>query len=111
MIPSALDRPGGGTTDIERTETEVAHGYGLMQNYPNPFNPSTSIRFKIPRAVDVTLKIFNSRGEEVETLVAEYLALGQYTVEWDAVRFASGVYLYQLRAGRFVATKSLILLK
>jgi predicted GH43/DUF377 family glycosyl hydrolase/dienelactone hydrolase len=90
---------------------QIPKEFSLYQNYPNPFNPSTSIEFDLPKTSEVTLNIFNILGEEVATLISGRLSAGSYSYDWDASGFASGVYLYHLTAGDFIATKKLILLK
>jgi hypothetical protein len=85
--------------------------YELSQNYPNPFNPSTSIQFTIPAQDVVTLKIFNVLGQEMMTLLSEKMDAGKHIVRFDASRLTSGVYLYQVTAGKFVETKKMVLLK
>ena len=83
----------------------------LLQNYPNPFNPSTAVQFSLPRSGYVTLKVYNTLGEEVATLVAENLAAGKHQVEWNAKDFKSTIYFYRLQMGALVETKKLLLLK
>jgi len=83
----------------------------LRQNYPNPFNPSTQIRFTVPKAADVTLKIFNVLGEEVATLAAGREEPGEHAVAWDASKMPSGVYFYRLSAGGFLQTKKMVQMK
>ncbi len=83
----------------------------LSQNFSNPFSPSTAIRYELPTQSHVILKIFNSLGQEVATLVSQEKEAGRYEVRWDAADFSSGVYLYRLQAGEFVETKKLLLLK
>ena len=85
--------------------------YQLMQNYPNPFNPSTVIRYGLPRDGFVTLKVYDILGRKVATLVNEYEAAGSYNVTFNASNLASGIYIYQLKSGDFVANKKLILMK
>jgi endoglucanase len=85
--------------------------YHLGQNYPNPFNLSTNISFGIPLKSLVSLKIFDILGREAATLANEDMAAGNYTRQWNAENLASGVYFYQLRAGSFIETKKLVLLK
>jgi hypothetical protein len=85
--------------------------FNLHQNYPNPFNPTTSIDFDLPKTSEVTLKIFNVLGEEMTTLVSDRLSAGNYSYEWDASNMASGIYLYRLKAGDFVETKEMILMR
>ncbi|HCA80120.1 MAG TPA: hypothetical protein DEP53_10340, partial [Bacteroidetes bacterium] len=79
--------------------------------YPNPFNPSTTIRFEIPEAGHVSLKIYDVLGKEAAALLGEYLDPGIYSVQWDAGRFVSGMYFYCLRAGSVVQVKKLTLLR
>ncbi len=83
----------------------------LSQNYPNPFNPSTKISYSIPRTGYVSLKVFNSLGIEVRTLLSEEKTPGVYTVEFNAGNLPSGIYFYTIRADNFVSTKKMILLK
>lgn len=86
--------------------------FSLEQNYPNPFNPSTSIQYTLASKQFVTLKIFNSLGEEVETLVNEYQEAGVHSKLYILnSTLPSGIYLYQLKAGEFVQTRKMILLK
>lgn len=101
---------------IEEGNETVANGFELHQNYPNPFNPTTQISFTIPKALQVSLKIYNIRGQEVRTLVSEMRNAGTHTVQWNGldnrgVKVASGVYIYTLRAGEFVQTKKMTLMK
>lgn len=88
----------------------------LEQNYPNPFNPSTTIRFGLPRAAHVTLRVFNLKGQVIATLVDEPVQAGEHSVTWAATdlqnnRVASGVYLYQLIADDYTETKKLVLVR
>ena len=96
---------------VEAIGGEVPMEYALQQNYPNPFNPSTIIEFSVPRSNYVTLKVYDTLGEEVATLLSENMTAERYKVKWSASRFASGVYFYLLQAGEFVQTKKLLLLK
>lgn len=106
------------TTSVEEdgNVTNVPGNFELMQNYPNPFNPTTAIRYALPEASHVTLKIYNLRGELVKTLVDGYQAALTYQVTWNGYneagqKVAAGVYLYQLQAGNHKQTMRLILLK
>jgi hypothetical protein len=85
--------------------------YVLEQNYPNPFNPSTKISWQSPVGSQQTLKIYDILGNEVATLVDEYKPAGRYEIEFNASTLPSGVYFYQLKAGEYVNTKKMILLK
>ena len=90
--------------------------FSLEQNYPNPFNPSTSIQYSLASTQFVSLKIFNSLGEEVETLITGYQEAGVHSKLYILNSSAdgglpSGVYYYQLKAGEFVQTRKMIILK
>ncbi len=90
--------------------------FALDQNYPNPFNPSTEIRFALPRAAIVTLTVYTISGELVTTLVNEEMEAGYYNVHWSGtsssgLAVSSGLYLYHIQAGDFVATRKMVLLK
>jgi photosystem II stability/assembly factor-like uncharacterized protein len=102
-------RPAGSTA-VE-PDRSFPTEYVLDQNYPNPFNPSTNIKYEIPNADHVTLKVFDLLGGEVATLVDEAKQPGTYSVQFDAGKLASGVYFYRLQAGDFVAGKKLLLLR
>ncbi|MBS1492724.1 MAG: T9SS type A sorting domain-containing protein [Bacteroidetes bacterium] len=85
--------------------------FGLVQNYPNPFNPSTTIKYFIPTKNFVTLKIYDSKGTEVMTIVNEYKDTGEYEIQLNNTNLSSGVYYYKLIAGDFSETKKMIILK
>ena len=91
--------------------TELPKNFTLEQNYPNPFNPRTNISFVIPNSSFVILKIYDLLGNEIETLVNEEKSAGTYEVNWNATKFASGIYFYKMQAGYFIETKKMILLK
>lgn len=98
------------TSDVEQIDN-LPQEFSLSQNYPNPFNPSTTINFSIPQSSFVTLKIYNSLGQEVETLVADELGAGSYKFDWNAESLTSGIYFYKLQSGNFIETKKMTLLK
>ena len=85
--------------------------YKLEQNYPNPFNPTTTIKYSVPEMSKVSVTIYNLLGEELAALVNEEKVAGYYTVEFNAAALPSGVYFYQLKAGDFMQTKKMILIK
>lgn len=89
----------------------IPRAFELHQNFPNPFNPVTTIRFEIPRQAAVRLSVFNLLGQEVAVLVDQGLDPGVKEVAFDGSAFASGVYLYRLRAGSDVAVRRLILVR
>jgi hypothetical protein len=90
---------------------QVPDQFSLDQNRPNPFNPVTEISFALPEAANVTIEVFNIRGQKVETLINDYRDAGIHTVTWNGSNVASGVYFYRLTAGQFVETKKMMLLK
>ncbi len=96
---------------VTETTAKLPSNFELQQNYPNPFNPTTNIRYDIPKASKVTLKIYDILGREVTTLVNTFQSPGRYTVRFNAQNLASGVYFYQLNAGSYTAIKKLMLLK
>ena len=98
-------------TDVKQPGSNVPKEYSLLQNYPNPFNPSTLIKYEIPKSSFVSLKIFDILGNEVETLVNGTMNAGSYEVKFDGSKLSSGIYLYQLRANNYTATKKFLLLK
>ncbi len=100
----------GLTVDVSETPyTPVS--YSLSQNYPNPFNPSTKITYSIATAGMVSLKIYDILGREITTLVNEEKPVGKFEVNFNANHLASGVYFYQIKAGSFIQSKKMILLK
>jgi hypothetical protein len=98
------------------TEKTMVDNFILEQNYPNPFNPTTKIKFEIPGQARndnalVTLKVYDVLGNEITTLVYEEKSTGEYEVEFNGTGLPSGVYFYQLKAGNFIETKKMVLLK
>ncbi len=85
--------------------------FRLLQNYPNPFNPSTKIQYAISSRQLVILKVYDMLGREVATLVNEEQKAGNYEVEFNGSNLASGIYIYRLKAGNFIATKKMLLIK
>jgi hypothetical protein len=85
--------------------------YSLNQNYPNPFNPTTILQYEIPKSSNVKLIIYNTLGQSVKTLVNEEKNPGKYTVSFNAGALSGGIYFYTIKAGDFVETKKMVLLK
>ena len=100
----------GGLTSVDKT-APVPRLFTLFQNYPNPFNPSTMLRYDVPCATHVSLRVYTMLGQEVVTLVNEEQQPGYKSVVFAADRFASGVYFYRLVAGTFVAVKKMVVVK
>ncbi len=99
-----------GVTAIEET-LQTAEGYLMKDNYPNPFSQSTTIEYVLPEDTPVKLAVYNTKGQLVETLVDEEIAVGNHRVSWNAVEQSSGTYYYQITSKRFTETKHCILLK
>jgi hypothetical protein len=95
----------------ELSDGIVPPRYTLRQNYPNPFNPSTTMNYELPKSSHVMLRVYNTLGQEVTTLVDATEEPGYKSVEWNAAGVTSGVYFYRLKAGEFVQTRKLLLLK
>jgi photosystem II stability/assembly factor-like uncharacterized protein len=95
----------------QKEVTIVINDFGLYQNYPNPFNPSTIIKYQLPLDANVKIRLFNSLGEEVKTLLNEYRQAGIFELQLNATGLASGVYYYRIDSGNFTDTKKLIVLK
>ncbi|MDR3665726.1 MAG: T9SS type A sorting domain-containing protein [Ignavibacteriaceae bacterium] len=96
---------------IGKSNNNIPTEYTLFQNFPNPFNPATTIRYQIPKPGIVTLKIFDILGREVAALVNENKIEGSYDYTFNASRFPSGVYIYQLRVNDYVFSKKMLLVK
>ncbi len=114
-----------GVTDVEIVGNNLPDEYSLSQNYPNPFNPSKIIKFTIPHfpllGGDgwnglVTLKVYDVLSKEVSILVNEYKPAGTYEVEFDVgtsrdLYLPSGIYFYQIKAGNYIKTRKMLLIK
>lgn len=90
---------------------KIPSEYFLSQNYPNPFNPSTVIEYSLPKACYVVLKVFDILGREVETLVDEFKQAGNYSVNFYASDFATGIYYYTLISEDFSSTKKMLIIR
>lgn len=110
---SALAKAGDIPSAALQTQPE---SFQLHQNYPNPFNPTTTIRFSLPEATSITLRIYNSAGQLVKTLASGNMEAGYHSLPWNAVdesgsKVASGFYFYKLQAGSFTQVRKMLLLK
>ena len=102
----------GSYTYSETLEVSTGrHNYSLSQSYPNPFNPQTQIRYSIPITHHVILRVFDLLGRHVQTLVNEQQTAGPHSVTFDGSHLPNGIYLYQLSAGTFTQSKTMMLLK
>lgn len=94
-------------------ETTDINSFILHEAYPNPFNPSTNIKYTIPQAANISIKVYGILGNLIGEIVNEYMNPGTYTVKFNSSEYnlSSGVYFYTIRAGSFVSTKKMVLTK
>ncbi|MDP4175841.1 MAG: T9SS type A sorting domain-containing protein, partial [Bacteroidota bacterium] len=95
---------------FDEENTVVAKTYRLTA-YPNPFNPATTISYSIPKQSRVELKVYDILGQQVSTLVNKEQNAGEYNVMFDGTSLPSGIYIYTLTAGNYMASRKLMLLK
>ena len=103
-----------GTLSIDGAD--IPEVFALHQNYPNPFNPVTTLRYDLPEDALVNITIYDMMGRQVKTLINDQQTAGYRSIQWNATNdygkpVSAGVYLYQIRAGEFVQTKKMVLLK
>jgi hypothetical protein len=98
-------------TSANDAVANTPHVFNLFQNYPNPFNPSTVISFQLPVSGYTTVKVYNILGSEVATLVNGEKQAGRYEIDFNARGLSSGIYFYTIKAGSFVETKKMVLVK
>ncbi|MBI3194939.1 MAG: T9SS type A sorting domain-containing protein, partial [Ignavibacteriae bacterium] len=98
-------------SEINNQKSEIPDEFALLQNYPNPFNPSSVIRYQLPVDTWVTLKVYNTLGEEVAVLVDGLQVSGYRSVEWDADGLPSGIYVVRMSAGDYSAVMKAVLMK
>ncbi len=96
---------------IQNISTEIPKEYKLYQNFPNPFNPTTNINFDIIRNGNVRIIIYDLLGREVETLVNQDMSPGRYKLDFNAVNYASGMYIYKIVTSDFVDVKKMLIVK
>jgi hypothetical protein len=101
----------GGTVGVPWSNSTRPSEFQLYQNYPNPFNPLTTMRYSVAQPGRVMLRVYNTLGQQVATLVDEHLTPGVYAASWDAGTLPSGVYFYRLTAGALSSTKKMLLVK
>ncbi len=94
-----------------QSETENYYRFNLSQNYPNPFNPSTSISYELRETSQVTIIIYDALGKEVKRLVNEIKEEGNHKITFDASGLPSGVYIYQMKMGKEIISKKMLLIK
>jgi hypothetical protein len=99
------------STGVNQAGDVVPSGYALSQNYPNPFNPQTEITFQTPQQGFVSLKVYDMLGREIATLVNRELPVGNHRATFDARGVSSGTYFYTLKAGSFLETRKMLVVK
>ena len=110
---SSLVLKGESETGVKTDFPEIQRptSYSLHQNYPNPFNANTIISYRIPKEELVQLSVYNLTGQLVEMLISERQPAGKYRISWNAGKYSSGIYIFQIEAGSFTAVRKGILLK
>jgi hypothetical protein len=98
-------------SEVVEVELAAPSKFGISQNYPNPFNPITTIKYSLPKTSYITLKVYNTLGEEIAVLVNEIKEAGIYNARFDASKLSGGVYFYRIEAGGISQVKKMILLK
>lgn len=110
-LPEAGQMVNDPSSDSDGANSAVPDGYSLGSNYPNPFNPSTTISFTIAQPEHVSLTVYDALGRAVAKVVDADLGAGTHTASFDGRTLASGMYVYRIQAGSFVAEKKMQLLK
>lgn len=98
-------------TSINTISSVIPSQYKLYNNYPNPFNPVTKIKFDIRSQGKVSLKVYDSVGRKIVTLLDKDMSPGTYETSWNADKYSSGVYFYRMETGNFTDTKKMLLIK
>jgi hypothetical protein len=98
-------------SDVKELQNSFPLDFTLEQNYPNPFNPTTNIRFGLPEANQVTLKVYDMLGQETSTLVNEFMNASTYEVTFEAIDLPTGIYFYSISAGNFQSVKKMMIIK
>jgi N-acetylneuraminic acid mutarotase len=100
-----------GINAVEQPKINLPKEFKLYQNYPNPFNPTTIIKYELPKTSHVVIKIYNSIGAEITTLINQTQLVGSYSVNFNAKGLSSGVYFYQIIANDWISTNKMLLIK
>lgn len=98
-------------TSVKEENVNKPNEFKLMQNYPNPFNPSTNLEFVVDKKAKVSLNIFDILGRKIAQLTNDIYSPGKYKIQWNAGKFASGVYFARLQSGEKIQTIRMMLIK
>ncbi len=96
---------------IIEVELELPASFSVQQNFPNPFNPTTTIKYELPQNSFVSIKVYDSIGRELKSLINQYQERGLQQVKFDASGLPSGIYYYTINAGNYSATRKMLLIK
>ena len=96
---------------LQNTANQTPVEYALLGNYPNPFNPTTKINYSLPQDGEVLLKVFDTLGRDVATLVNGFVNSGKHDVVWDGTNYASGIYFYSITFNGKTLNKKMLLMK
>jgi hypothetical protein len=110
LLVAAIEEMGG-VVNVPDAEGNLPTEYSLAQNYPNPFNPSTTIEYSLPEQADISIKIYDVLGNELEVLFSGNKSPGTHSLNWNASNYASGIYFYSMNAGSFNQVKKMLLVK
>jgi hypothetical protein len=110
LLVAAIEEMGG-VVNVPDADGNLPTEYSLAQNYPNPFNPSTTIEYSLPEQADITIKIYDVLGNELEVLFSGNKSPGTHSLNWNASNYASGIYFYKMNAGSFNQVKKMLLVK
>lgn len=116
LLGCIIDGDTIGVITSAEDEQNIVNSFELFQNYPNPFNPTTTIKFVMGKSGNTIIKVYNSLGKEISTLINEYLSSGEKEISWDGKdnkgnTVSSGVYFIQMTAGNYRQTIKAVLLK
>jgi hypothetical protein len=101
----------GNFSGVKTSPSTLPAGNRLLENFPNPFNPATTVHFKVPGQGFVSIKVYDSLGNELETLVQEVRARGDYNVTWNGSAYPSGTYFCRMQTGEYEETVRMILVR
>ena len=96
---------------IQSESSLYPHELSIIRNYPNPFNPTTRITYGLPINSDVQVIVYDMSGKQIQSLLNDFQSPGYHSINWDASSYPSGMYFAEIKAGKHVRTKKLMLIK